>query len=124
MARRRKSAALQTHPVWYSAPRALFTGGNQVTLLRGGDALFPAMIDAVNRARHEVWVATYIFYDDAAALRVADALATAARRGVRVRVVVDGFGSKATLPRLYEWLQARGVGLAVFRPVGSWWSWL
>ena len=124
MARRRKSAALQTHPVWYSAPRALYTGGNQVTLLRGGQALFPAMVDAINRARHEVWLATYIFHDDAAALHVADALAAAAQRGVRVRVVVDGFGSKGTLMRLYDWLEKRDVGLAVFRPVGSWWSWL
>jgi len=124
MARRRKSAALQTHPVWYSAPRALYTGGNQVTLLRGGQALFPAMVDAINRARHEVWLATYLFHDDAAALQVADALAAAAQRGVRVRVVVDGFGSKGTLMRLVDWLEKRDVGLAVFRPVGSWWSWL
>ena len=124
MARRRKSVALQTHPAWYSAPRALFTGGNQVTLLRRGEALFAAMIDAIDRARHEVWLSTYIFHDDAAARRVADALAAAAQRGVRVRVVVDGFGSKGTLLRLYEWLEQRGVGLAVFRPVGSWWSWL
>ena len=124
MARRRKSTALQTHPVWYSAPRALYTGGNQVTLLRGGQTLFPAMVDAINRARHEVWLATYLFHDDAAALQVADALAAAAQRGVRVRVVVDGFGSKATLMRLVDWLEKRDVGLAVFRPVGSWWSWL
>ena len=124
MARRRKSAALQTHPVWYSAPRALYTGGNQVTLLRGGQTLFPAMVDAINRARHEVWLATYLFHDDAAALQVADALAAAAQRGVRVRVVVDGFGSKATLLRLVDWLEKRDVGLAVFRPIGSWWSWL
>src|SRR5439155_7882434 len=124
MARRRKSAALQTHPVWYSAPRALYTGGNQVTLLCGGDALFPAMVDAINRARHEIWLATYLFHDDDSALHVADALAAAAQRGVRVRVVVDGFGSKGTLMRLYDWLEKRDVGLSVFRPVGSWWSWL
>jgi len=124
MARRRKSAALLARPAWYSAPRALFTGGNEVLLLRGGDALFAAMVDAMNRARHEIWLATYIFHDDDAARRVADALAAAAQRGVRVRVVVDGFGSKATLLRLVDWLEARGVGLAIFRPVGRWWSWL
>jgi phosphatidylserine/phosphatidylglycerophosphate/cardiolipin synthase-like enzyme len=77
-------------------------GGNEVELLRGGDALFPAMHAAISRARHEIWIATYIFHDDPTALALVDALISAARRHVRVRVVVDGFGSKATLPRLRE----------------------
>ena len=76
------------------------TGGNAVVLQAGGDELFPAMCAAIAAARHQVWVATYIFHDDPAAHRVALALADAARRGVWVGVVVDGFGSKATLPRL------------------------
>ena len=97
------------------------TGGNQVTLLAGGDALFPAMCLAIQQARHQVWLATYIFHDDAAAHRVALALADAARRGVWVGVVVDGFGSKATLPVLQRWLAREGVNLAVFRPVDRWW---
>jgi cardiolipin synthase len=109
---------------WHSLPRAVFVGGNEVRLLRGGDELFPAMCDAISRARHDVWIATYIFHHDDAAQCVADALAAAARRGVRVRVVVDGFGSKAAL----GWLQRRWaderVGLAVFRPVHRWWNWL
>ena len=50
-------------------------------------------------------------------------LAAAARRGVDVRVVVDGFGSKATLPRLHQWLDDAGVDLVVFRPIDRWWSW-
>lgn len=97
------------------------TGGNQVRLLAGGDELFPAMCEAIAAARHQVWVATYIFHDDPAASAVAQALADAARRGVWVGVVVDGFGSKATLRQLREWLDPAGVNLAVFRPVDRWW---
>ena len=97
------------------------TGGNAVKLLAGGDELFPAMCAAIAAARHQVWVATYIFHNDPSAQRVALALADAARRGVWVGVVVDGFGSKATLPRLREWLLGAGVNLAVFRPVDRWW---
>ena len=97
------------------------TGGNTVELQAGGDELFPAMCAAIAAARHQVWVATYIFHDDPAAQRVAIALADAARRGVWVGVVVDGFGSKATLPRLREWMSDAGVNLAVFRPVDRWW---
>lgn len=102
----------------------LFLGGNEVELLRGGDALFPAMREAIAQARHEVWLATYIFHDDPCALALADVLAAAARKRVRVRVVVDGFGSKATLAGLRERLGDSGVALAVFRPLDSWWHWL
>src|ERR1700750_1830775 len=72
-------------------PRAVYTGGNHVRLLRGGDELFPAMLRAIAAARHEIWLATYIFHTDPQALAIAQALADAARRGVQVKVVVDGF---------------------------------
>ncbi len=108
---------------WYVHPRPVFLGGNRVRLLRGGEMLFPALCEAVARARHEVWFATYIFHDDPAASIVAEALCRAARRGVRVRVVLDGFGSWSTLPRLLPQLRAAGVAAVVFRPIRGWWSW-
>jgi cardiolipin synthase len=103
------------------AGQPVLTGGNRVRLLAGGDEQFPAMCAAIAQARRQVWLATYIFHDDEAARQVALALADAARRGLWVGVVVDGFGSKATLPRLREWLQPAGVQLVVFRPVDRWW---
>ncbi|MCC7286178.1 MAG: cardiolipin synthase ClsB [Burkholderiaceae bacterium] len=99
-----------------------FSGGNRVRLLQGGDELFPAMREAIAQARHEVWLSSYIFHDDDTARTMAAALSEAGRRGVRVRVVVDGFGSKATLARLREWLAPPAVDLAVFRPIDRWWS--
>jgi cardiolipin synthase len=104
-----------------SSATAQLTGGNQVQLLAGGDELFPAMCAAIAGARQRVWLATYIFHDDPAAETVAQALADAARRGVQVGVVVDGFGSKATLPALRRWLGDAGVQLEVFRPLDRWW---
>jgi len=108
---------------WNLAPRLTFQGGHSVSLLRGGDALFPAMIAAIDAAQRQVWLATYIFHDDDDARALALALAAAARRGVRVRLVVDGFGSKATLPVLRDWLADSGAELAVFRPIDRWWRW-
>lgn len=101
-----------------------FTGGNEVELLRGGDQLFPRMQAAIRQARNEVWLATYIFHSDATSLALADALIAADRRGVRVRVVVDGFGSNASLRELQQRLAGSGVALAVFRPMDRWWRWL
>lgn len=123
---RRRSTVRSRHDLtdWYAHPGALFLGGNRVQLLTGGDELFPAMIEAIGRARHEVWLATYIFHDDPAAMAVADALAAAARRGVRVRVVVDGFGARTDLPALQQRWQGQPVALAVFRPIDRWYSWL
>ena len=101
-----------------------FSNGNDVTLLSGGDELFPAMRAAIAGAHHEVWLATYIFHHDEAAREMAEALAGAARRGVRVRLVVDGFGSKASLPALQSWIAGSGVALAVFRPLDRWTAYL
>lgn len=117
-------APLPDSTAWYGAPRALFTGGNQVRLLTGGAELFPAMRAAIDHAYHDVWLATYIFHDDDAAREMAQTLAAAAQRGVRVRVVVDGFGSKTTLAHLAQWWRDSGVALVVFRPIDRWWSWL
>jgi cardiolipin synthase A/B len=104
--------------------RALFSGGNQVELLRAGAELFPAMRAAIEAAEREVWLASYIFNDDASALAVLDALCAAAARGVRLHVVVDGFGSLETLGALQARFAAAGAELAVFRPLRGWWSWV
>ncbi|WP_088284822.1 cardiolipin synthase ClsB [Ideonella sp. A 288] len=101
--------------------RPELSGGNTVRLLAGGDELFPAMCRAITAARDQVWMATYIFHDDETSRTVADALAEAARRGVAVHLVVDGFGAKATLATLRGWVEPAGVQLAVFRPIDRWW---
>jgi len=105
-------------------PAAGFSGGNRVRLLTGGDELFPAVCAALDAARHEVLFASYIFSDDGAGRCVADALIAAAARGVRVRVVLDGFGGMGTLPVLRGWFQGSAVQLEVFRPIDRWWNWL
>jgi len=102
------------------AGSADFVGGNRVGLLQGGDELFPAMQRAMAGAQSQIWLATYIFHDDEAGSAIAQALQAAARRGIAVHVVVDGFGTLATLPRLKEWLAADGVQIDVFRPLDRW----
>ena len=110
--------------LWGAVPRPVFSGGNVVSLLRGGDALFPAMVAAIDAARQEVCLATYIFNDDPTAVRVADALIRAAQRGVRVQVVIDGFGTLGGVSALQRRLSDGGVQLAVYRPIDRWWNWL
>lgn len=109
---------------WTAVPAPRFVGGNQVELLQGGDALFPRMCEGIDAAQRDVWLATYIFHDDPAATLVADALKRAAARGVAVHLVVDGFGSIATLPGVRAMFAGSAVQLEVFRPLDRWYSWL
>jgi cardiolipin synthase len=109
---------------WTAVPAPRFVGGNRVELLQGGDQLFPAMCAAIAAAEREVWLATYIFHHDSAAERVAAALRDAAARGVAVHVVVDGFGSLASMARLRAMFAGSTVRLEVFRPLDRWYAWL
>lgn len=111
-------------PAWYLKRRPHYWPNNEARLLVGGSMFFPALLEAIAQARHDIWLATYIFHEDDSAQAVARALTQAARRGVRVRVVVDGFGSLQSLPALRRWWADEPVALTVFRPLDRWWSWL
>ncbi len=106
------------------APLAMirFMPGNAVDLLRSGAEFFPALIDAIDAARHEVWLETYIFADDAEGQAVAAALVRASARGVQVRVLIDGWGAKHYLSKSLERaLLDGGVRLLRYRPeVAAW----
>jgi cardiolipin synthase len=98
------------------------TPGNQVTLLKSGGDYFPAIEAAFDRARHEIYLESYIYGNDVTGQRVADALKRAVLRGVNVYLLIDGFGSK-DLPRsMLERLRAEGVKVLVYRPRISPWT--
>ncbi len=93
-----------------------YVGGNRLRLLRSGVEYFPALIAAIDQALHEIHLETYIYADDATGRRVAAALAAAARRGVAVRVLVDGFGARDFESGLGRELTAAGVEVLAYRP--------
>ena len=90
--------------------------GNRITLLQNGVEFFPALQAAIDAAQHEVHLETYIFADDVTGRTIAAALSHAALRGVCVRLMLDGFGSR-TLPRqVLDDMRRDGVEILVFRP--------
>ncbi len=95
---------------------------NQVTLLKNGGEFFPALIAAIDAAKFEVRIETYIFRDDRSGIAIADALKRAVKRSVAVRVLIDGFGSHETSPHFFEALRAAGVTVMMFRPDYRWLS--
>lgn len=70
-----------------------FSSDNHIALLQNGAEFFPALIAAIDAARDEVYLETYIFAADETALQVKEALKRAAKRGVAVRVVTDWLGT-------------------------------
>lgn len=93
-----------------------YVAGNRLTLLRNGEQYFPALIEAIDAARAEIFLETYIFADDQTGSLLADALARAAMRGPAVRLLLDGFGAREFAPRFRDMLARAGVELLVFRP--------
>lgn len=94
-----------------------FVDNNDITLLQSGIAFFPALIEALDAAQHEVLFETYIFAEDETGAAVRDALARAARRGVKVRVLVDWFGTgHRCCGRLGPILLEAGAQYRVFNP--------
>lgn len=93
-----------------------YVAGNRLTLLRNGEQYFPALVEAIDAARHEVFLETYIFADDQTGSLLADALARAAARGPAVRLLLDGFGARDFAPRFRDMLARAGVELLIFRP--------
>ena len=93
---------------------------HQLRLLKGGGAMFPALVEAINGARVQVLLETYIFQFDRGVLAVAQALEAAAARGVAVRVVVDGVGTGDVPAEWQQRWRAAGAQWAVFNPARGW----
>jgi len=93
-----------------------FVPGNRIELLENGSDYFPALRAAIDAARHEVYLETYIFEEDTAGREIADALVRAARRGVAVRLLVDGFGGRNFAATVMPRLAAEGVEVLIYRP--------
>lgn len=95
--------------------------GNLIRLLQNGADFFPALIAAIDAAHTEVHLETYIFNADRSANAVREALMRAARRGVRVRLLIDGVGSRELPVAWLDEVRAAGVGVLAYRPlVGRW----
>ena len=96
--------------------RPQFLPDNRLTLLNSGHEYFPALITAIDAARDEIFLETYIFADDNTGQSVAAALSRAAQRGVAVRLLVDGFGGGDFAETLMAPLLAEGVQAMIYRP--------
>lgn len=99
-----------------------FIPGNKVTLLRNGSEYFPALERSIDLAQNEIHLQTYIFEADTTGYRVAAALGRAASRGVKVNLLLDGFGCKNTPKSLITSMENTGVYVLIYRQKISPWT--
>ncbi|MER5550406.1 phospholipase D-like domain-containing protein [Streptomyces sp. NPDC002793] len=91
------------------------TEGNSLVPLRNGDQIFAAMLAAIRGAEHTVDMMTFVYWRGDIALDFAEALSERARAGVRVRLLLDGFGARLIEKDQLAMMDGAGVEVAWFR---------
>ncbi|MCW3797889.1 phosphatidylserine/phosphatidylglycerophosphate/cardiolipin synthase family protein [Sphingomonas sp. BN140010] len=99
-----------------TAPRIAATvAGTRLELLDRGTERLSALLELIDSATSSIRLLFYMMNPDAAGEAVADALVRAARRGVAVRLLLDGFGSSVT-PAFFQPLADAGGSFILFHP--------
>jgi cardiolipin synthase A/B len=88
--------------------------------LCNGQEIFPAMLAAIAAARESVRLETYIYSDGKLGGQFLEALTAAARRGVRIHILVDAFGSWLLPGNFFQPLIALGAKVRRFNPLHFW----
>ncbi len=83
-------------------------GGNRITPMDAPRA-YASMLKAIDNAEESVFMTTYIFGNDSAGKPMVEALSRAVKRGVKVRVLVDGMGSLYSFPPVVRRMRRRRV---------------
>ena len=96
------------------------TDGNHVDVLRNGAEAFPAMLQAVEEAAATIDFQGYGHWSGSVGEDLARALAGRAAAGLRVRVLLDAFGTRHIERRLLEVMADAGVEVVWFRPLTNW----
>lgn len=98
-----------------------FFSGNSLRLLKNGAEYFPALAAAIDGAREEIYLETYIFEYDDEGKRIGQALMRAAGRGIAVHLLLDGFGCRGLPQQVEDELTAAGVRVLFFgRQISPW----
>lgn len=94
----------------------------KVELFFAGDAFYTSLQKAIHKATHEICFETYIFHMDKMGHEFLKELADAAKRGVKVSLLVDGFGSMPALSSLRTFCRKNHIHFRVYHsiPFISW----
>lgn len=91
------------------------TTGNRIDVLRNGDEIFPAMLEAIDEAERSIDLLTYVYWAGEIGAEFARRIARRARDGVRVRVLLDGVGAKPIDRSTVTQMRNAGADVRFFR---------
>lgn len=91
--------------------------GNRVEAFQNGDAIFPAMLEAICKAERTVNLETYIYWSGDIGRKFAEALSERAREGIAVHLVIDWAGSIKMDDDLLSMMKDAGVRIEHYRPL-------
>ena len=98
-------------------PSSAYIENNKVQLVRGGKDFFTMLSQLINQATTSIHFHIYIFDEDETGRRVANDLMAAAKRGVGVYLLVDGFASRSLSAAFINELRTAGVYFRFFEPL-------
>jgi cardiolipin synthase A/B len=107
----------QAAPSARTPPIRAEIAGNRLELIETGQERFRLLLELIAGAQSSIRMLMYMFNPDRDGDAVRDALTEAARRGVKVKLLIDGFGSAAP-PQFFSDLGKAGGEHCVFNP--SW----
>jgi len=89
--------------------------GNRITTLINGDRIFPPMLAAIRAAKVSITFETFVFKDEIGCA-FCKALSAAARRGVKVCILLDWLGSRSMDAQLLKATRDAGCDLQIYHP--------
>ncbi|VTU38695.1 Major cardiolipin synthase ClsA [Variovorax sp. PBS-H4] len=92
-------------------------GPSPVRFHADGGAARDALWEVIEGAHTRIDVCTFIIGDDALGHEAINRLSRRAREGIKVRVLLDGFGALSLPRHHFDTLRDAGAEIAVFRPI-------
>ena len=90
--------------------------GNRIELLENGEQFYPAVHAAIDDAKSRVILESFIWFEDEVGKQLHAVLLRAAQRGVKIDVLLDGYGSPDLSDNFVNELTAAGVVFRYYDP--------
>ncbi len=111
----RKNMEIQEFLTRHGAEEAI--DGNQVECIPDPYVLYDHLLDRIRKARHCIWICSFIYERDEVGKAIMHELCLKAREGVQVRLLIDGMGGFFTSWGFFNPLKKAGGKVSVFLPV-------
>ena len=100
---------ISSHSVMPKKIQANYTYHNQIRLIRGGQEYFDLLEQLIHQAKETIYFQIYIFDEDDTGRTIAQALMAAAKRKVKVHLLLDGYASKSLSTEFVQELKEAGI---------------